>query len=135
MASESDPAEVLRSMPFVRALGVEFVSADGEAVRTRLEWSEERCTTAGVMHGGALMALADTTGAMCAFMKLPEDAAGTTTLESKTHFLLAVRSGHVEAVARPLHVGRSVIVVETELRDAEGRLAAKVTQSQMVLRA
>ncbi|MGH8994574.1 MAG: PaaI family thioesterase [Acidimicrobiales bacterium] len=123
------------SMPFTRTLGIELVSASPEAVVARLAWSEERCTTAGVMHGGALMALADSVGGMCAFANLPADASGTTTVESKTNFVRAVRSDHVEATSRPLHVGRTVIVVETELRDAAGKLAAKVTQSQLVLRA
>ncbi len=123
------------SMPFVRTLGIHAGPMAPAEVRARLEWSEDRCTSAGVLHGGALMALADSTGGMCAFLNLPEDATGTTTVESKTNFFRAIRSGHVEAVSRPVHKGRSVVVVETELRDAEGKLAAKVTQSQLVLRA
>ena len=78
------------------------------------------------------MALADTAGAWCAFLNVPQDAA-TTTIESKTNFLRSVRSGTVEATARPLHVGRSFIVVDTELRDGDGRLVARVTQTQAVL--
>ena len=74
------------------------------------------------MHGGA-----------CAYLNLPPGAAGTTTVESKTNFLRAVREGYIEAVTRPLHKGRTLIVVETEIRDAQQRLAAKVTQSQLVL--
>jgi len=93
------------------------------------------CTTGGVMHGGAIMSLADSTGALCAFLNLPEGAAGTSTIESKTNFLRAVRSGHAEAISRPLHTGRTVIVIETDVVDADGRLCARVTQSQAVLRA
>lgn len=78
------------------------------------------------------MALADTAGASCAFLNLPPGA-GTTTVESKTNFLRAVRHGSAVAVSSPIHVGRSLIVVETEVRDSSARLAAKVTQSQMVL--
>lgn len=130
-----DHRALFDSMPFTRTLGIDLVSASPEAVVARLAWSEERCTTAGVMHGGALMALADSVGGMCAFTNLPADATGTTTLESKTNFMRAVRADHVQATARPLHVGRTVIVVETELHDAAGKLAAKVTQSQLVLRA
>jgi 1,4-dihydroxy-2-naphthoyl-CoA hydrolase len=122
------------AMPFVRTLGIEFMAADAESVTARLAWSAEHCTSGAILHGGALMALADSTGAMCAFLHLPADAAGTTTVESKTNFFRAVREGHVEATSRPLYVGRTLIAVETELRDAEGRLAAKVTQSQLVLR-
>lgn len=85
------------------------------------------------MHGGVLMALADSLGGLCAFLNLPEGAAGTTTIESKTNFLRAVTGGRVRAVSRPLHAGRMVIVVDTELRDDEGRLVARVTQTQAVL--
>ena len=80
------------------------------------------------------MALADSVGAVVAFLNLPEGAAGTTTVSSSTSFLRGVTEGHVEAVARPIHAGRSTIVVETELRDARDRLVAKVTQAQAVLR-
>ena len=84
------------------------------------------------MHGGLLMTLADTVGAWCAFLNLPEGA-GTTTIESKTNFLRAVRGGSVHAIARPLHVGRTVVVIDTELRDDDDRLVARVTQTQAVL--
>ena len=78
------------------------------------------------------MALADTVGTWCAFLNLPPNA-GTTTIESKTNFLRAVRGGSVEATARPLHAGRTVVVVDTELRDDQGRLVTRVTQTQAVL--
>jgi uncharacterized protein (TIGR00369 family) len=80
------------------------------------------------------MTLADSAGAACAFANLPEGAEGTSTIESKTNFLGAVRSGMVRAVARPLHVGSTTIVVETEVRDGAGWLVAKTTQTQAVLR-
>ena len=79
------------------------------------------------------MALADSAGGACAFLNLPSGAAGTTTVESKTNFLRAVRGGTVEAVARPIHVGRTIIVVETDVRDGDDRRVALVTQSQLVL--
>jgi len=85
-------------------------------------------------HGGVIMALADSTGGACAFLNLPEGAAGTTTIESKTNFLRAVRAGHIESASRPLHAGRTVVVIETDVVDADGRLVARVTQSQAVLR-
>lgn len=137
MTAASEPDHVATfyaSMPFARTLGIEFVGVSGDTVTARLAWSEAHCTSGGVLHGGALMALADSTGAMCAFVHLPDDASGTTTVESKTNFVRALREGFLEATSRPLHVGRTVIVVETELRDAAGRLAAKVIQSQLVLR-
>ena len=85
------------------------------------------------MHGGALMGLADSAGGLLAFLNLPEGAGGTATIESKTNFLGAVRSGYVNAVARALHKGKRTIVVDTELYDDDGRLVARVTQTQAVL--
>ena len=121
-----------QAMPFSAALGAEVLAASKEEVRLRVPWSPERCTAGGVLHGGLLMALADTAGAWCAFLHVPEGAS-TTTVESKTNFLRGVRDGYVEAVARPLHTGRSFIVVDTELRDALDKLVARVTQTQAVL--
>jgi uncharacterized protein (TIGR00369 family) len=121
-------------IPFAKSLGVDVLAQGKDEVRARLPWAPERCTAGGVMHGGALMALADTTGAMAAFLNLPDDAAGTTTIESKTNFLRAIRDGYAEAVSRPLHTGRTVVVVETDVLDAAGKLAARVTQTQAVLR-
>jgi uncharacterized protein (TIGR00369 family) len=123
-----------QAMPCTAVLGIEHVSNSKTESRARIAWDPSRCTTAGVLHGGLLMALADSVGATVAFLNLPEGAAGTTTIESKTNFLRGVREGWVEAVARPLHVGRTTIVVDTELRDANGKLIARVTQTQAVLR-
>ena len=120
-------------MPFAATLGLTNVAANPQQVEAMLAWDPALCTTMGTMHGGALMALADSVGGYCAFLNLPEGAAGTTTIESKTNFLRAVRAGTVRATARPLHVGRTVIVVDTELRDDEGRLVARTTQTQAVL--
>ena len=121
------------AMPFAGLLGIEVVSGSPEEVRARLAWDESRCTAGGILHGGALMGLADSTGGLCAFLNLPDGATGTATIESKSNFFRPVSAGYVEATARVLHQGRSTIVVETELRDADGRLAAKVTQTQAVL--
>jgi uncharacterized protein (TIGR00369 family) len=120
------------TMPFSKLIDAEAVAASAGEVRARLAWDPTKCTAGGVMHGGLLMTLADTVGVWCAFLNLPEGA-GTTTIESKTNFLRAVRSGVVEAAARPLHVGRTVVVVDTELRDDDDRLVARVTQTQAVL--
>jgi uncharacterized protein (TIGR00369 family) len=87
----------------------------------------------GILHGGATMALADTTAGRCTILNLPEGAK-TATIESKTNFLRAIRSGWIESVSRPIHVGRSMIVVETDVIGPDGKLAARVTQSQIVLR-
>ena len=121
------------SMPFAELLGVEVLAASSEEVRARIAWEERLCTAGGVLHGGALMSLADAAGAYCTFLNLPERSAGTATIESKTNFFRAVREGHVVATSRPLHRGRTTIVVETDLHDAEGKHVARVTQTQAVL--
>jgi 1,4-dihydroxy-2-naphthoyl-CoA hydrolase len=127
--------EQLRSaMPFGAFLSLEVAAASAEEVRVRLAWAEELCTAGGVLHGGVLMGLADSAGGFCAFLNLPEDATGTTTIESKTNFLAPVREGWVEAVSHPLDVGKATIVVDTDLFDAGGRRVARVTQTQAVLR-
>ena len=136
MADDStavDPASLGASMPFMGLLGIDVVAASSEEVRGTLTWRAELCTTGGVLHGGALMALADSLGGICAFLNLPEGA-GTTTIESKTNFFRGVREGVVEAVTRPLHVGRTTIVVQTDMVDPRGKRVAQVTQTQAVLR-
>lgn len=127
-------AGLIAAMPFAAGLGIALDVAAPDEVRGRMAWAPERCTVGGVLHGGALMALADSLGGVCAFLNLPEGA-GTATISSATNMLRAVRGGEVLGLARPLHVGRSVIVVQTELRDGEDRLVAQVTQSQAVLAA
>jgi 1,4-dihydroxy-2-naphthoyl-CoA hydrolase len=122
------------AMPLAGLLGIEPISADRQEVRARLAWREELCTAGGVLHGGALMALADSAGGVCAFLNLPEGARGTATIQSSTSFLRPVREGHVEAISRPIGVGRNVIAVDTEVVDAGGRTVARVVQSQAVLR-
>jgi uncharacterized protein (TIGR00369 family) len=132
--SGRDVQELLRLMPFAETVGIVLDAAEASEVRGRLAWSPERCTAAGVLHGGALMTLADSVGAVCAYLNLPQGAQ-TTTVSSTTAFMRAVRDGHVEAVARPLHAGRTVIIVQTDIRDDGGRLVAQVTQTQAVLAA
>ncbi|HTA06285.1 MAG TPA: PaaI family thioesterase [Solirubrobacteraceae bacterium] len=133
-ASESvgsaTPQQFRDSMPFFALIGVELLEASAELVVARLDYAPERCTAGGLLHGGALMALADGCGGVCAFLNLPEGAIGTATIESKTNFLRGVREGAVTASTRPLHAGRTTIVIETEIARADGALAAKVTQTQ-----
>ena len=126
-------AQARAAMPFAETLGLELVAAAADEVRARLAWAERLCTAGAILHGGALMSLADAAGAYCAFLNLPEGAGGTATIESKTNFFRAVREGHVEATSRPLHVGRTTIVVETDLHDAAGKHVGRVTQTQAVL--
>jgi 1,4-dihydroxy-2-naphthoyl-CoA hydrolase len=124
--------DVAAVAPFAGLLGLEVTDAAPEEVRGTLAWAEERCTAGGILHGGALMGFADTLGGVCAFLNLPEGAT-TATIESKTNFFRAVREGTVTGVTRPLHVGRSFIVVQTDLTDDDGRRVAQVTQTQAVL--
>jgi uncharacterized protein (TIGR00369 family) len=126
-------AAVHQAMPFTRLLGIEICAYAPEEVRATLPWAPELCTTGGILHGGALMALADSLGGAVALINVPEGATGTATVSSTTNFLRAVRGGTVHACARPLHRGRTTIVVDTELRDDDGRLVARVTQTQAVL--
>jgi 1,4-dihydroxy-2-naphthoyl-CoA hydrolase len=123
---------LLPLMPFAATLGIELDAAEATEVRGHLAWSERLCTTSGVMHGGALMGLADSLGGLCAYLNLPPGAQ-TATISSGTVFLRGVPGGVVTAVSRPLHTGRTVIVVQTDLIDDAGRLAAQVTQTQAVL--
>lgn len=124
----------LETMPFARLVGLQAISASPDEVRGRLDWRPENCTTEGIMHGGALMTLADSLGGMCAVLNLPPGA-WTGTIESKTNFFRAVRGGFAAGVSRPLHVGRMTIVVQTDIFDADGRRVAQVTQTQAVLSA
>jgi 1,4-dihydroxy-2-naphthoyl-CoA hydrolase len=121
----------LPALPFADLIGAELLEATPELVRARLAWSPERCTTNEIMHGGAMMALADNCGGICAFLNLPDGAIGTATIESKTNFLRGVSEGDLTAFTRPLHLGRTTAVLETELIRDDGKLAAKVTQTQV----
>jgi 1,4-dihydroxy-2-naphthoyl-CoA hydrolase len=132
-----DPTELIRStMPFCAALGMSASEISPERVVLHLGWRGDLCTSNDVLHGGVVMALADSAGAVAAFLNLPDGAVGTSTIESKTNFLGAVGEGDaLTATATPLHTGRSTVVVETEMRTDAGRLIAKTTQTQSVLRA
>ena len=118
-------------MPLGTTLGIRTFGGP-EEIEATLEWRPELCTSAGVLHGGVLMALADSAGAVCAFANLP-DGGRTVTIESKTNFFGAVRDGEVRARSRPLHRGRTTIVVETDLFDANGKHVGRTTQTQAVL--
>ena len=119
-------------VPFADLIGAELISAVPERVKGRLAWSPERSNANGVLPGGALVALADTMGGVCALLNLPPGAT-TSTIETKTNFFGALRDNHVETVSRPLHLGPSIIVVQTDLFDAGGRSVAQTTQTQTVL--
>ena len=113
-------------------LGIEFVEATKERVVARLTIRDDLRTVGGPLHGGTLMAFADTIGAVATVLNLPPGA-GTTTLESKTNFFAAGRSGVVRAEATPLHKGKRTQVWQTRVTDESGRLLSLTTQTQMVL--
>jgi uncharacterized protein (TIGR00369 family) len=125
-------AELISMMPFAALLGIELDSATKDEVIGRLAWREDLCTTGGLMHGGVLMSFADSVGAVCAFMNLPAGA-GTATTTSSTSLLSAVREGVVTARSTPLRAGRTMIVVQTELRDERQKLVSHTVQSQAVI--
>lgn len=105
-AVEEELTRSVRSaMPYADTLGIELLAASPDEVRGRAAWEERLTTAGGLLHGGVLMGLADAVGAYCAFLNLPEGSTATATIESKTNFFAAVRSGTVEARSRPLHRG------------------------------
>ena len=124
---------VRAAMPYAETLGLDLLSASADEVRGRIAWEERLTTAAGLLHGGVLMGLADTVGAYCAFLNLPDGSTATATIESKTNFFAAVRGGTVEARSRPLHRGSRTVVIETDLFDEGGKHVARVTQTQAVL--
>jgi len=130
-----DIPDMLKSMPlpFAELLGMELVSAEPERVVARLAVRKELCTIPDILHGGAIMSLADTIGAVATVLNIPQGAT-TTTVESKTNFLAAIPLGDVaEAECTPLHRGGRLMVWQTRISRGDGRLAAVVTQSQLVM--
>lgn len=130
------PLEIIHAhpMPFAILMGVTFVAADPERVVASMAVRADLCTVGHVLHGGAVMALADGVGAAATVLNLPEGAKGTTTIESKTNFVGSAREGDtVTATATPIHRGRRTQVWQTRIETGDGRLVAVVTQTQMVL--
>jgi uncharacterized protein (TIGR00369 family) len=122
-------------LPFARLLGVRFVAAEPDRVAAELLVRDELCTRPAVLHGGALMAFADTLGAAGTVLNLPEGA-WTTTVESKTNFFAPAPVGsRLLGEAVPLHRGRTTMVWQTRLTTEDGRLVAVVIQTQLVLAA
>ena len=124
---------IREAMPLAALLGFEAVEGGPGGVVLAGSWAEDRCTAAGVLHGGYLMALADSAAAALAFLNLAEGET-TSTIEAKTNFLAAVREGTVTARAELVHRGRTTIVVQTDVADAAGRLVSRTIQTQAVVR-
>ena len=122
------------SLPFATLMGVVFTEAEPDRVVARMAVREDLCTAGHAVHGGAVMALADTLGACGTFINLPPEAKGTATIESKTNFIAPAAVGAtLIATATPLHRGRRTQVWQTRVETDAGRLVALVTQTQMVL--
>ena len=121
-------------MPFTRLMGLEVRSQEKDRIVGRISVREDLCTTGRIMHGGAVMAMADALGAIGAYLNIPEGAKATTTIESKTNFMRAAPlDSIVTGECTPLHVGRRTSVWQTTLRNEEHKTIAVVTQTQMVL--
>jgi uncharacterized protein (TIGR00369 family) len=122
------------TMPFARLMGVTVLEASPDKIVGELAVRDDLCTSGGILHGGAAMAFADSLGAIGAFLSLPEGAAGTTTIESKTNFLGAAKSGAViRGETTPVHRGKRTSVWQTKITTAEGKPVTLVIQTQMVL--
>ena len=118
-------------MPFAEHLGLVVDEAGADRVIARLAWAPHLCTTAGIMHGGVLMSMADTVGAIVTFLGLPEGAT-TATITSTSQMFRPVSGGTVRAVGVPVHRGRTTVTAQTSLYDSEERLVAQTTQIQVV---
>ena len=131
----TDPVAFTESVqelaPYIADLGITAMVVTPDRVEASAEWKAERCTAGGTLHGGFLMAVADSVGAMCATLHLPEGAA-TSTIESKTNFLRGCTGGTITAVATPVHVGRRTIVVQTDISREDDKLVSRTTQTQAV---
>ena len=120
-------------LPFAELLGIRFITAAPERVVAEMTVRDDLCTVPAVLHGGAIMAFADTLGAMGTIVNLPQGA-GTTTIESKTNFVAPAPAGtRVTGEATPIHRGRRTMIWQTRVSTAEGRLIALVIQTQLVL--
>ena len=133
MTTEYISQFVTDPLPFAKLLGLELVTVTPECVEAVLRVREELCTRPAVLHGGALMALADTLGAIATVANLAEGTT-TTTIESKTNFFAAIPAGDTaRAECTPLHRGRTTMVWQTRVTRSDGRLAALVIQTQLVI--
>jgi 1,4-dihydroxy-2-naphthoyl-CoA hydrolase len=133
MTTEYASQFVADPLPFAKLLGLELVTVTPDRVEAVLQVREDLCTRPPVLHGGAVMALADTLGAIATVANLAEGAT-TTTIESKTNFFAAIQVGDTaRAECTPLHRGRTTMVWQTRVMRSDGRLAALVIQTQLVL--
>jgi uncharacterized protein (TIGR00369 family) len=131
-STDDKSTQLAAAMPFALHVGVVVNSASKESVTGHLDWAPERCTAGGIMHGGALMTLADSLGAIAAFLYLPAGAT-TATVSSNTVMMRASGKGRVSGVASVINAGRRFITVRVELSDDAGKPISSTTQVQAVL--
>jgi len=127
----TNPGDLVALMPFAAHLGLRVLSADADHAEAQLDWAPQLCTSGGILHGGVLMAVADSVGAAVTFLGLPQGAT-TATITSTTQMFRPVASGTVTARAEVVHRGRTTVTVRTSLYDDADRLAAQTTQIQAV---
>jgi 1,4-dihydroxy-2-naphthoyl-CoA hydrolase len=130
MAADLDA--LVELMPFTAGMGIGLETASADEVVAVLTWAPQLCTAAGIMHGGALMSLADTAGALVAYLGLGPGES-TATITSTTQLFRPVKGGSVRATATPLHRGKTTVTVQTRVHDGEDRLVAQTTQVQAIL--
>ena len=122
--------EAFAQVPYVRLLGIEFVSAERGAATFALEVREELTRMGGLLHGGAVASLLDTAAAFAVHTVL-EPEKHTVTIDLTIHFLRPVTSGRVEARARVLREGRRVCIIVAEATDPTGVLTATMTTTYL----
>lgn len=127
----TDLRALVALMPFAADMGVTLDEATPDRVVAVLPWAARLCTAGGILHGGAIMTLADTAGALVAYLGLPEGAS-TATLTSTTQMFRPLSAGALRAVAVPLHRGRTSVTVQTTMHDGTGKLVAQTTQIQVI---
>jgi 1,4-dihydroxy-2-naphthoyl-CoA hydrolase len=128
-----DLTAAVETMPFAIGLGLHDVVGDAGGITAGFAWAADHTTVGGALHGGYLMSVADSIGALVAFLNLPEGAA-TSTLTSSTNLTAAVTAGTCTVSSSPVHVGRSTIVVQTDIHRSDGRLVSRTTQTQAILK-
>jgi 1,4-dihydroxy-2-naphthoyl-CoA hydrolase len=128
----ADLDALVELMPFTAGMGVSLEKASADEVVAVLAWAPQLCTAGGIMHGGALMSLADSAGALVAYLGLAHGES-TATITSTTQLFRPVRDGSVRATAIPLHRGKTTVTVQTRVQDAADRLVAQTTQVQAIL--
>ncbi len=125
--------QLIAMMPFAAQLGITLDEASPQKVVAKLPWAPHLCTTNGIIHGGVLMSLADTVGALVVYLSLSDDEV-TATINSTTQMFRPVRSGHIRAEAVPLHRGRTTATAQTSLFDSNGNMVAQTSQMQAIRR-